>query len=346
MRVLHLLKSTTYSGAENVVISIMKHSAGIEMAYVSPDGPIREVVEENYLTFLPIKKASIKEIKRVVRIWKPDVIHAHDFGMSTLAAMGIADIPVVAHLHCNPTWARKPTPKTILFLLASYRMKRIITVSESVEKEFFLSSVFSKKVTVLPNVVDGEEIRRKAQESISDAIDSVDLVFLGRMFAPKNPLMFCDIVRQVKEKIPSVSAMMIGDGELYEDVKAYIEDNELTNTIRLVGFQKNPYPYLNKGKILVMPSIYEGFGLAAVEAMCLGKPVICSNVGGLKCIIDGNNGTVCTRINEFVVKIQDLLSDRMKYAQFSRCAYNRSKEYCGYDRYIDLLTQIYYGGQI
>ena len=52
--------------------------------------------------------------------------------------------------------------------------------------------------------------------------------------------------------------------------------------------QSNPYPYLNAGKVMVMPSAWEGFGLAAVEGMCLGKPVVCSGVGGLADIVDEN----------------------------------------------------------
>lgn len=83
---------------------------------------------------------------------------------------------------------------------------------------------------------------------------------------------------------------MIGDGELMPQVKEYICCHELEDIIELVGFQSNPYPYLNAGKVMVMPSIWEGFGLAAVEGMCLGKPVVCSGVGGMDKIIDASCG--------------------------------------------------------
>lgn len=71
---------------------------------------------------------------------------------------------------------------------------------------------------------------------------------------------------------------------------ARIEELGLVHVIRLYGFQKNPYIYLKQAKVMCMPSKWEGFGLAAVEALALGKPVIAAPVGGLNDIINDNCG--------------------------------------------------------
>ncbi|MEG0179492.1 MAG: glycosyltransferase, partial [Oscillospiraceae bacterium] len=101
MKILHLLKSTDYSGAENVVISIMQHCTENNMVYASPNGSIKKIVQENNLTFYTLKAVNIRSIRQAIKEIKPDIIHAHDFSMSTLAAFSTHKIPIIAHLHNN-----------------------------------------------------------------------------------------------------------------------------------------------------------------------------------------------------------------------------------------------------
>ena len=81
MRILHLLKSNKYSGAENVVLTIMDVCSDMDMVYASPDGSIREVVESRGHEFYPLNRPTIREVKKAIRELHPDVIHAHDFTM-------------------------------------------------------------------------------------------------------------------------------------------------------------------------------------------------------------------------------------------------------------------------
>lgn len=107
MRVLHLLKSNKYSGAENVVLTIMDACPDIEMIYASTDGPIRKVVEDRGHRFYPLEETSVRMVKKAVGELQPDIIHAHDFTMASTAAWAAGDIPVIAHLHNNPPWLKK-----------------------------------------------------------------------------------------------------------------------------------------------------------------------------------------------------------------------------------------------
>lgn len=113
MRVLHLLKSTKYSGAENVVLTIMSLFPEAEMIYASPDGPIRKVVEARGLKFYPLENTSVGAVRRAIRDLKPDLIHAHDFSMATCAAWAAGKTPVVAHFHNNPLWLKKVCPQSV-----------------------------------------------------------------------------------------------------------------------------------------------------------------------------------------------------------------------------------------
>lgn len=339
MRILHLLKSDKFSGAENVVLTIMNLFPEEEMIYASPDGPIRKVVEEAGHRFYALKSSKIGSVKKAIAELKPDSIHAHDFSMATNAAWAADKTPVIAHLHNNPPWLGKIHPKSVMFALALPRIQQVISVSESVQKEYLFGWLMNGKNTVLGNFVDVERVRRMAQEPCP--CGDVDLVFLGRLTEQKQPLLFCEIVKQVKEKIPGVKARMIGDGELAGEVRKYLSENGLQDTIEMVGFQSNPYTYLKDGKIMVMPSVWEGFGLAAVEALSLGIPVLCSGVGGLKNIINESCGEICLKTQEYVDEINRLLQRKNDYQKKSSAAKLVAKKFSNAIAYKATIEQIY-----
>ena len=217
MRVLHLLKSTKYSGAENVVLTIMSLFPEAEMIYASPDGPIRKVVEARGQKFYPLENTSVGAVRRAIRDLKPDLIHAHDFSMATCAAWAVEKTPVVAHFHNNPLWLKKVCPQSVALALSLPRIRNVISVSNSIEAEYIFRGLLKQKNTVVGNVVNCADVRQKAQETCNCA--QVDLVFLGRMTDPKCPLLFCQIVQRLREKRPQITARMIGDGELMSQVK-------------------------------------------------------------------------------------------------------------------------------
>ena len=114
-------------------------------------------------------------------------------------------------------------------------------------------------------------------------------------------------MNDIQREMP-VKAVMIGDGELREIVEEKIQELGLEEIINLKGFLENPYEVLQKCKVLCMPSRWEGFGLAAVEALALGVPVVATEVGGLPGIIDESCGKLCDSKETFVEEIGSLLS--------------------------------------
>lgn len=72
-------------------INSMLQGAGdnIELIYCSLDGPVRSHIEENRIRFIPVSKIAKKEIARVIREVKPDIIHAHDMRAGFVAALGM-----------------------------------------------------------------------------------------------------------------------------------------------------------------------------------------------------------------------------------------------------------------
>lgn len=104
MKILHILSSNKFSGAENVacqIIDMFGQNKDYEFVYVSSDGDISEVLHKKNILFAPLKQMSVKELQRVFDEQKPDVIHAHDMRAGFFSALACGKIPLVSHIHNN-----------------------------------------------------------------------------------------------------------------------------------------------------------------------------------------------------------------------------------------------------
>src|SRR5574344_1972542 len=100
LRVLHLLSSNKYSGAENVVCTIIKAFENeIDMCYCSPDGPISDILKDKNIYYIPLEKFNRKSLKKVIKEYNPDIIHAHDYRASLLVTMSGVKVKIISHLH-------------------------------------------------------------------------------------------------------------------------------------------------------------------------------------------------------------------------------------------------------
>lgn len=320
IKVLHLLNTSSYSGAENVAITlILGVSNDVDSLYVSKDGPIKDYLERYGIKNMLFDKIDIKSIRLAIRSFRPDIIHAHDFTMGVLASISNNKIPIISHLHNNASWIKHYSIKTFVYFFSTFRYRKILTVSASVMDDFVFGDRLLKKTNVVGNPINTQAIIMGAHKAAFRRPS--DIMFLGRLSNEKNPITFVRIIRKVVDVLEcNIKAFMVGEGELRNEVIAEIQKNNLENTIELLGFVDNPYGLLSETKILCMPSTWEGFGLAAIEALALGKPVVAANVGGLKDIVTPDSGYLCSSLETYAEAIIELLSDETKYKQKSTAA--------------------------
>lgn len=339
IKVLHLLQSNKYSGAESVVCQIidsLRDDTQYEMIYVCPRGPIEKVLLERGIEYFGLNSFTQKEINRAISVLNPDIIHAHDFNASVRVAM--KNKAVISHLHNNPLWFSQLDYRTLLYTLCLSFFKKVIGVSTSIKDEYIFSKQLEDKFVVLPNVVDyGKVIKLSDDES---GLQS-DLLFVGRLSHEKRPIEFLQVIKQLKNRIPNIKAIIIGEGALQQECLDFINKNELMNNVVMLGFEANPYKYMKKTKLLIMTSIYEGFGLVAVEAMILGVPVLCRPVGGLVNIIDDETGVFCENISDFTGAAYCLLTDETKRRNKGAKAKIKAKNFCNMEEYKNIIKSIY-----
>ena len=335
MKILHILCTDRLSGAEAVHLGILsKLKDENEVVYASPDGPVREAVEGAGVRFISCDTDSVRVLKELYKSEKPDVVHAADPRMSFKCAL--ARVPFISHLHCNCPWMKGINPNSVALAFAARRARAVVAVSESIPDEFIFRKTMKGKLTVLPNAVDAERVRRLAAEECGG---EYDLVFTGRLEEIKRPTLFLEIFEKLKEQKPDATAVMIGDGAMRRDVEKYINDRRIGGGT-LTGYDPNPYRYMARSKVMVVTSSSEGFGLVAVEAMALGVPVIAFPAGGVTKIAD-EGGFIAGTADEAVSEAYMLLSDAAEYGAVSRRALGASEKYTDTDGYIEKIKEIY-----
>lgn len=312
-KILHLLASNKFSGAENVVCTIIDNFKDeYDMVYCSPYGPIETTLKNRNIKYYGMKKFNLKCLKRIIKEYNPDIIHAHDYRASTLAAMSGFKGKIISHLHINAEFAKTWNLKSFLYYLSIKKFYKIIGVSDSVYNEAIFKSKIKNKYITIYNYVDKELILKKSEEYNYDK--NYDLFFIGRLSTVKNPLMFIEIVKKAKENNNNITSVIIGDGELKNECIELIEKNNLKSNIEMLGFITNPFPIIKNCKIGIMPSKVEGFGLTAIESLILGKPVLNSGVGGLGEIFKNDNEMICNTIGDYTLKLTKLLNENCEKA--------------------------------
>lgn len=342
MKILHILNSNSFSGAENVVcqiIDMFNDELDIQMAYCSPEGPIKYELEKKNIQYISIKKLNLKNLKKVIKSFKPDIIHAHDFKASILTSFLHFKGKIISHIHNNDP---KMTTVSIKSLLYNFRIKKfdkVLGVSQSVLEESRFKKKISKKFLMIGNPVNVKAIRK----DIKKEEKKYDVIFVGRLTRQKDPSRFVTIVSKIAENNKNIKCLMLGDGELRQEVHDLICSYGLYDNIEMLGFKNNVYDYINQSKMLFITSLWEGFGLVVIEALSLGVPVAATPVGGLPDLVICGAGKICACDNDFIDFYNLLTNDKNAYLAYSQAAYNRADELNNIEEYKKILFNVYRG---
>ncbi len=322
MKVMHLLATDSFSGAENVVCQIIdmyKNNENIDMIYCSPNGKIKDKLVEKNIKFYPLSKLSYSSIKKAIMEFKPDIIHAHDIKATIYASLFSKKCKIISHVHGNSLDMRKLSLKSLLFLVAVKKVEHIFWVSDSSLNQYKFYKQVCSKSSVLINVVDKKKIIHNSKETNID--EKYDAIFVGRLVELKNPKRLLSIFASVTDKVPNAKLAIVGNGPMYDELNKYIKENKLNNNIFLLGFQVNPYVYIKSSKIMLLTSIYEGTPMCALEALCLGKPIVSTPTDGMKELIkQGFNGFLSDNDAELINYIVELITNDSKLQEMSNNA--------------------------
>ena len=282
MKVLHLLSTNKYSGAENVVCQIIKLFGNDDMVYCSPNGPIKETLSMMNIKYLPINELSFKNVKKAIEEFKPDVIHAHDLRASAIASR-FKKIKKISQIHMDNPGMKKFGLRVVLANLIFKKFDKIIWVSPYCLENYYYKEKVRNKSFVIPNIISIADVEDRLKKS--NVNEKFDLVYCGRLSEPKNPLRLLDIARLLANKKKDLTFAIVGDGEFMEQMNQKTKQLNLQNNVRFFGFLQNPFGVIKNSKVAIMTSIFEGTPMIALESLTLGVPIVSTKTDGMKNLI-------------------------------------------------------------
>ena len=333
-KVLHLLPSGGYSGAENVVCTIIDNDSEYDMLYCSPNGKINEILKERNIKHIDIGKLTPRNVKRVCDENDIDILHAHDYKASFVAALSGFKGEIISQLHVNWDFNSKWNIYTITYNILIKKFHKIIAVSKEILDEAVYVKKHKDKFVLITNVVDKNRTLEKSKEFKTS---KYDLIYVGRLEVVKRPEIIIDVTNKLKKDIKNIKVCIIGTGSLEENLKLKIKEENLENNIDMLGFKKNPFPYIKNSKVAILPSLHEGLPMSVIECMILDVPVINSGVDGLKTLFKNNKEFICNDIEEYVETIKKELKTKL----LSKKCNEIIKKETDMDSYIKKINSVY-----
>jgi glycosyltransferase involved in cell wall biosynthesis len=316
MRILHVQRVKGIGGSERHLLTLLPglvaRGVDVRMCVLEMDGGERFVDELRgsgidtavHRAGPDVNPALSAALYREIRRFRPDVVHTHlvHADVHGLLAARVARVPGVSSVHGTPAFYKRE-PYRSAGRVAGKLAARRIAISEHVAA--FLREqrlVLPERIRVVYYGIDADSLHvtpadRSAQrEALGLRDGDVALGIASRLIPGKGHEALLDAFGRAVEAFPSLRLLVAGDGPERGRLEAQAKLRSPPGAVRFVGFVDRVAAFLAACDTLAIPTqpeLGEGFGLAALEAMAVGRPVIATAVGSLPEVVDdGRTGLV------------------------------------------------------
>ena len=324
-------------------IHFITYRQPVRIQNLTPNLYFHEVHVPTYdlFKYQPYELALSSKIVEVVNTYNINLLHVHYaiphayaayMGKKMLEDQGL-EIPMITTLHGTDITLVGSHPfykKAVQFSIN--HSEYVTAVSQSLKDDTERLFEITSDIKVIPNFIDLQKIKFRDVpcEKIQIAAEDELIITHISNFRPlKRILDILKIFKIIKDGL-NVKLLMVGDGPEKERAIHYCKVNQIEKDVLFVGKSNEIDNILCFSDLFLLPSEKESFGLAALEAMANGVPVVCSDIGGLPEVIEnGISGFLCPvgDINVMAEKVNYLLSDKERLKLFKSQAYQSSKKF-------------------
>lgn len=155
---------------------------------------------------------------------------------------------------------------------------------------------FTKKA--MPYIHHGLNVQAPAGETLTNITGSPLLVIAGRLEIFKGHEYIFKAMPAVLKRFPHSKLLVLGEGGEKQYYENLCQTLGITNSVNFLGFQQNPYSYIRAAEVMVIPSLFEPFGLVFIEAIALQKAVVCFDVpAGNEILTNNETALMAARAN-------------------------------------------------
>ena len=293
VRLLLVVDSLEVGGAERHVVdlSVALARLGYEVTVAcSIAGGLSVVLEEANIPVRPLlgklvkRRVSVafaRELRRLIREERFDLVHAHIYASAAAAAIATLGIgvPLVVTEHTEALWQGRRERWTSREVYR--RAEHIIAVSSAIRRrQIERDAVPPERVTVIPNAVIPAP--DTPPSTLPDGWPERPLVgVVARLQPEKGVENFLKAAARVCASFPEARFLIVGDGPLREELLGLAEHLGVRERVSFLGYRADARPLIGLLDVLVVPSLTEGAPLIVLEAMAAGIPVVASAVGGI-----------------------------------------------------------------
>jgi glycosyltransferase involved in cell wall biosynthesis len=336
LRVALFTDSDVFAGTERYMLDLgcALSDLGVAAMIACPTPSLlAERASAEGLTVIPVPKAGLinrPAVKTLVELFQSgqlDIVHANNGRTSLASALAVRQARkgrFVATQHfLDPEHVGHTGVKAIVFHAAhrwvSKYMAHCIAISEAARAGVLRrGEAPEQKVTTVLNGIrplDPQKLSSPAQirAGLGIASDTPLIVCAARLEREKDVQSLIAAMTDVRAAIPEVRCVVAGQGAQQEMLTAQINAAGLQGTVELLGFRTDAQALIQAGDVFVLPSLAEPFGLVILEAMALGRPVIATDAGGPREIVEeGVTGLLVPPSDPpaLAAAIRKLLADR------------------------------------
>lgn len=273
---------------------------------------------------------------REIRKFRPDIVHTHTFKAGLLGR--------IASLIAKPSSKRIHTfhghllhgyfngIKVIAFIFIERCLGRfthdLIAVGTHVKKELLEVGIGSpdKFHVIFPGLIEEiRESKEKCRRDIGLSLDEILILYVGRLTQIKRPDRLIEIMTGLKESEFKVRLLVVGGGELFDQIRKDAEDHQLAMTF--FGWRNDVNKFMGASDIAILCSDNEGVPLTLIQSAQASLPIVSTDVGSVSDIVQHNvNGFLTdTDSCELVKSLQKLITNPNLRETFGACSFEIAK---------------------
>jgi len=319
-----------------------------------------ELGHPNFLTWVLLFNHFMEKLAaQLCRKVKPDVIHAHDWlvSPSAISLKQYVNTPLILTVHSTEVGRAQGLHGPDSFTIdgfewwATYEAHRVIVTSEAMKNE--VSDHFKlpkNKIETIPNAVDLKtfeiSVDRQSVRRKYVAPNEKMVLFTGRLTPQKGVEYLVHAVPLILQRDPEAKIVVVGEGWLRDGLENLVRSIGCQNKVLFTGFlpERDLEEIMVSADVLVMPSVYEPFGIVALEGMAAGVPVVASRTGGLAEVINhGQTGILVYPRNPESIAwgINQVLSDQSYAQQLIKNAKDKLRNVYSWDAVAEKTIMLY-----
>lgn len=359
----------TFGGSGVVATELGKALAkkGHEVHFITYSQPVRlgsfreniyyhEVALSDYplFDFQPYETVLTSKMVDVVKYEGLDVLHVHYaiphasaayMAKQILKSQGI-NIPFVTTLHgTDITLVGKDPSFEPVITFCINQSDSVTTVSQSLKDDTYSHFNTEREIHVIPNFIktkiELEEVDLKTRRRYANDDEKI-LCHISNFRKVKRVEDVLEMFAKVREKIPS-KILFVGDGPERNNLERLCRELNLCGSVIFVGKVNDTAHVLEISDLFILPSETESFGLAALEAMACGVPVISSNTGGIPEVnIHGETGFLSNvgDTDDMAKNALEILTNDDLFIEMRNNAFERAKVFC-IEKVLPMYEEIY-----